>query len=52
MKLVGDHHDDRRAMSAAIFYQYCAAPLLLPGVLTLFVVFVCHTREMAARSDL
>lgn len=44
--------DDRRAMSAAIFYQYCAAPLLLPGVLTLFVVFVCHTREMAARSDL
>eukprot|EP00966_Prymnesium_polylepis_P269792 6232338-Prymnesium_polylepis.1 len=37
--------EDRRAMSSAIFYQYCAALLLLPGVLTLFVAFICRTRD-------
>ncbi|KAL1528164.1 hypothetical protein AB1Y20_009525 [Prymnesium parvum] len=37
--------EDRRAMSAAIFYQYCAAPIVLPGVLTLFVAFICKTRD-------
>jgi predicted permease len=37
--------DNRRAMSASIFYQYCAAPFLLPGVLTLFITFICHTRN-------
>ena len=39
--------EDRRAMSASIFYQYCAAPVLLPGVLTLFVAFICRTRDAA-----
>ena len=37
--------ENRRAMSAAIFYQYCAAPLLLPGVLTLFISFICRVRQ-------
>lgn len=37
--------ENRRAMSASIFYQYLAAPLLLPGVLTTFVAFICRTRE-------
>ena len=37
--------ENRRAMSAAIFYQYCAAPILLPGVLTLFIAFICRTRR-------
>lgn len=32
-------------MSAAIFYQYCAAPLILPWVLTLFITFICRTRH-------
>ena len=32
-------------MSASIFYQYCAAPLVLPGVLTLFIAFICRTRR-------
>ena len=36
--------ENRRAMSAAIFYQYCAAPFVLPGVLTLFISFICRTR--------
>lgn len=40
--------ENRRAMSAAIFYQYCFAPLLLPGVLTLFIGFICRTRREAA----
>ena len=26
--------ENRRTMSAAIFYQYCAAPFVLPGILT------------------
>ena len=38
--------EDRRAMSASIFYQYCAAPVMLPGVLTLFVAFICRTRDV------
>ena len=37
--------ENRRAMSAAIFYQYCAAPLVLPGVLTLFIAFICRLRQ-------
>ena len=37
--------ENRRAMSASIFYQYCAAPLLLPGVLTMFIAFICRTRR-------
>ena len=37
--------ENRRAMSAAIFYQYCAAPLILPIILTLFVAFICGGRE-------
>ena len=37
--------ENRRAMSAAIFYQYCAAPLVLPGVLTLFIAFICRLRR-------
>lgn len=37
--------ENRRAMSASIFYQYCAAPLLLPGVLTLFIAFICRSRR-------
>ena len=37
--------ENRRAMAASIFYQYCAAPLLLPGVLTLFIAFICGTRH-------
>ena len=28
-----------------VFYQYMAAPLLLPFILTMFVVFICRTRE-------
>ena len=35
--------ENRRSMSATIFYQYCAAPLLLPGVLTLFIAFICNS---------
>ena len=34
--------ENRRAMSAAIFYQYCAAPFVLPGILTLFISFICR----------
>ncbi|EOD25580.1 hypothetical protein EMIHUDRAFT_237450 [Emiliania huxleyi CCMP1516] len=37
--------ENKHTMSAAIFYQYCAAPILLPGVLTLYVAFICHNRE-------
>jgi len=37
--------ENRRAMSAAIFYQYCAAPFILPGVLTLFISFICRAKE-------
>lgn len=37
--------ENRRAMSASIFYQYCAAPVVLPGVLTLFIAFLCQTRR-------
>ena len=37
--------ENRRAMSAAIFYQYCAAPFILPGVLTLFISFICREKE-------
>jgi hypothetical protein len=39
--------ENRRAMSAAIFYQYCFAPLLLPGVLTLFIGFICRSARSA-----
>ena len=35
----------QHACSTTIFYQYTAAPLLLPFVLTMFVVFICRTRE-------
>lgn len=38
--------ENKHTMSAAIFYQYCAAPILLPGVLTLYVAFICHNREI------
>ena len=34
--------DNRRSMSAAIFYQYCAAPFVLPIVLTLFITSICR----------
>ena len=34
--------DNRRSMSAAIFYQYCAAPFVLPVVLTLFITSICR----------
>lgn len=37
--------DNKHACSTTIFYQYTAAPLLLPFVLTMFVVFICRTRE-------
>jgi len=37
--------ENRQAMSSTIFYQYCAAPMLLPGVLTLFVASICHIRD-------
>ena len=37
--------ENKRAMTAAIFYQYLAAPVLLPGTLTLFVAFICHSRD-------
>jgi len=37
--------ENKHTMSAAIFYQYCAAPLILPGILTLYVAFICHNRE-------
>eukprot|EP00908_Phaeocystis_cordata_P023329 Transcript_5756.p2 GENE.Transcript_5756~~Transcript_5756.p2 ORF type:complete len:460 (+),score=215.54 Transcript_5756:74-1453(+) len=39
--------DNKHACSTTIFYQYTAAPLLLPFVLTLFVVFICRTRELS-----
>ena len=38
--------ENRRAMSAVVFYQYMAAPLLLPGVLTLFIAFICRMRRV------
>ena len=38
--------ENRRAMSAAIFYQYCAAPVILPGVLTLFISFICRSKPL------
>ena len=37
--------ENRRAMSASIFYQYMLAPFVLPGVLTLFISFICRTRS-------
>ena len=37
--------DNKHACSTTIFYQYMAAPLLLPFILTMFVVFICRTRE-------
>ena len=37
--------ENRRAMSEVVFYQYMAAPLLLPGVLTLFISFICRLRS-------
>jgi len=43
--------ENKHAMSAAIFYQYCAAPLLLPGVLTLFLAFICHARDVGLGLD-
>ena len=43
--------ESKRAMAAAIFYQYCAAPLLLPGVLTVFVAFICRTRDEYVTED-
>jgi len=36
--------EDRRMMSDAIFVQFCAAPFLLPFVLTAFVTFTCEVR--------
>ncbi len=36
--------ENRRAMSAAIFYQYVATPFVLPLILTIFVAFICQTR--------
>ena len=39
--------ENRRAMAASIFYQYCAAPVLLPGVLTVFIAFICRAHDAA-----
>tara|TARA_B110001452_G_scaffold258492_1_gene253743 strand:+ start:623 stop:979 length:357 start_codon:yes stop_codon:yes gene_type:complete len=40
--------DNKHACATTIFYQYTAAPLLLPFVLTLFVSFTCRTRELTS----
>ena len=40
--------DNKHACATTIFYQYTAAPLLLPFVLTLFVSFTCQTRELTS----
>ena len=34
--------ENKHMMSAAIFYQYCAAPIILPFVLTIFVASICQ----------